>query len=291
MTRTTQALSLVACLACLSCSDDSGDSAGTAGTGGSSTSTGGSSGTGGSSTSTGGSESSGGSSTGGSSTGGATGGSNRLAQVRFVNVFAPAGEKSTVDIYSRSGDFVNVIEGLAYGDVSPYVDVTVSLASSETALFVPDAGVAATTSTRKILPRLERNKKYTIAIYDTFVSSTPEPTDIADVLSYADVDEADPRLVPETGEASFFLLNAALRSARLQARWGVVDQGCLGAGDVFGVAAGSAEIGLFDADDADCTETPLVQSSAIDMEDASRWMIVPVGESLEELSILALPVE
>lgn len=211
------------------------------------------------------------------------------AKIRWVNAHAPAGAKQGIAVHART---TTVLESLAWGEVSPYVDVPVSTAGSETALWVTKAGEPKGND-GKILPRLEADKSYTIVVYDGFKRLDPQPADVADVLAHVAMDEASPRNKAASPKAALWVATDVIQSVRLPMKWGIVGRGCLPHGDIHQVEPGSVEVALYDLspENSACAGTPLAKASAVAFTAGKTHVAIPIGETKEELAVKVLPVE
>ena len=255
---------------CSSKSD--GGSPGSGGTGGS---TGGAIGTAGTTGTGGGNAGAGGSSAGG--TGGAP--VQEFTRARFMQVYLNAGSKKSYDLWARKDDnsWVSLVRGLAYGQMSDYVETPV-IGLTTTVWFIPPGrdpeDFAISIGDFIHLTIKERGA----TPHTGFMFHIPEVGDWAMQFVW----DADPSLTPPAGYAYLSFNTAALREIHP-----VIDYGRSGAciaratqDNYQPVAVGSYAFALYaGAAASNCQGSVIATAPSTTFGDGEVWMLYGFGDA------------
>jgi len=220
------------------------------------------------------------------------------ADVRFVHVFAPGGDKAAVALSVRAGQtWQRLAQGLAYGSATPHVTVPLPAFGDLHVVITPPGGDPSTvtlTADRTILQNISPNKKTTLFFFDDRSPGNHAPMP-SDRLAWSAFEDRAMFYVPPAGKAVIQGVKQTISSTEFFWGWGLMGMGCLGGGDGANneravLDPGSYTISGVDTDMPRCAGATTIMPVTVEAAAGSAYFVFPVGEERAELTMKMLPV-
>jgi hypothetical protein len=219
-----------------------------------------------------------------------------MADVRFVNVFAPGGDKSPLDLSVQvNGAWQRLATGLAYGTATAHLPVPLA-AFGDTLVVITavggDPSMVKATDDRTLLLGLKNGDRNTTFFFDTRDGKqAPEPNTH---LEWSDFGDRAAAFTAPAGKALIQGVKQTISSTEFFWGWGLQGMGCLGGGDGLNneqqkVDPGTYVVSGVNTDNPGCMGPTLIMPVSITAAAGSTYFVYPVGEEMAELQMVALP--
>jgi hypothetical protein len=220
-----------------------------------------------------------------------------MADLRFVNVFAPGGDRSALDLSVQGPDgWQRLTSSLAYGAATAHLSVPVpSFGDTSIVITAPggDPAMVPRTADRFILLTLTPGDRRTVFFFDHRDTGQHAPMP-SNLLEWSDFGDRAAAFTAPAGMVLIQGVKQTIESNEFFWSWALQGMGCLGGGDGLNNEQAKLAPGTYVVSGADdnmpgCIGPTLIMPVTITAAAGSTYFVFPVGEDMADLKMVALP--